>query len=75
MSHLIYALPVLACPIGMSLMMWLMMRGKNTSPESTGGEGTVEQRQSQLARLQAEIEALRRSQQPTSVGPVHDSVR
>ncbi len=58
-------------------MMWLMMRGKTTSsaPETTGGEGTVEQRQSQLARLQAEIDALRRSQQPTSVGPVHDSVR
>ena len=56
MDNLLYLLPVLACPVGMGLMMWLMMRGghrQDAAPPS-GQEQTQE-----LRRLRSEVEALR----------------
>lgn len=57
MAQLLYPLALLACPIGMGLMMWLMMRGgKHEAPQpspSTTGE---------LTRLQAEVDQLRAAQ-------------
>ena len=37
MSELFYALAVLACPLGMGAMMWLMMRGGKSQPEPQHG--------------------------------------
>ncbi|MGA5189262.1 hypothetical protein ACPCSL_22095 [Streptomyces griseoincarnatus] len=56
MQNLLYILPALACPIGMGLMMWFMMRpmhGAQTAPDADRQE---------LTRLRKEIEALRSEQ-------------
>ncbi len=56
MSHIFYSLAILACPVGMGLMMWMMMRGnKQTAvpPEAVGAQ------RAELARLQAQIDSLR----------------
>jgi hypothetical protein len=53
MDKLLYLLPVLACPIGMGLMMWLMMRPKHGSQPATTAD------QQELLRLRKEIDALR----------------
>lgn len=53
---MLYLLAVLACPVGMGLMMWFMMRGRhsnNTQPTS----GDQEQ---EVAALRAEVADLRR---------------
>lgn len=52
MEQLLLVLAVLACPVGMGLMMWFMMRGRSEQP------ATPDQEQ-ELARLRAQIEALR----------------
>ncbi|MEV8311756.1 hypothetical protein AB0P36_31625 [Streptomyces flavidovirens] len=59
MDQLLYLLPVLACPIGMGLMMWFMMRSRR-SPEGQAPQTppTAEQQQ-ELTRLRQEVEALR----------------
>jgi hypothetical protein len=58
MDKLLYLLPVLACPIGMGLMMWLMMRGKPTTPAAQPDPATQEE----IAVLRAEIATLRAGQ-------------
>ncbi len=50
-----YLLLVLACPVGMGLMMWLMMRGNKSAP-SSGPDPEV-------ARLRAELDELRQTPQ------------
>ena len=55
MSHLIAALPLLACPLGMGVMMLFMGRGHR---------GTEPGRDTELARLQAEIDRLRQDVTP-----------
>ncbi|MET9835543.1 hypothetical protein ABZ078_41110 [Streptomyces sp. NPDC006385] len=56
MESLLYLLPALACPVGMGLMMWFMMRGRHPAP-------TTAQEQ-EPARLRKEVEALRGEQAP-----------
>ena len=57
MTQLLYSLPLLACPIGMGLMMFFMMRGKG---HETHGETTHD---AELTTLRAEVEQLRLSRQ------------
>ncbi|TFD81590.1 hypothetical protein [Cryobacterium fucosi] len=58
MSTVFYTLALLACPVGMGLMMWFMMRGKHKdgaaaplSPDDAA----------ELTRLRAEADQLRES--------------
>jgi hypothetical protein len=62
MPTILYSLAVLACPVGMGLMMWLMMRGAKqpTTPDPTAQDASTE-----LARLRAEIDQLQAAQRDT----------
>ena len=55
MESALYTLGVLACPIAMGLMMFLMMRGHNKglADQAPAADG------SEVARLRAEIEAIK----------------
>ena len=59
MQQLFYSLALLACPIGMGLMMWMMMRGQhtNSAAATTGSDRPDDLRQ--VAQLRAEIEQLK----------------
>ena len=54
MQSVLLGLAVLACPVGMGLMMWLMMRGHGQSTTSTAGATSQ-----QVDELRAEIERLK----------------
>jgi hypothetical protein len=55
MQSLLLGVAVLACPVGMGLMIWMMMR--DHSKDAGGGEGPSWQQQVQA--LRAEIEQLK----------------
>lgn len=61
MVQVLYALAIVACPAGMGLMMWLMMRSGKTQSDagvpSTASEAEVKQ-------LRADLDELR-AKQPT----------
>jgi hypothetical protein len=71
MQQLLYSLAALACPVGMGLMMWMMMRGQggnkgsqaNPAPPAEG-----EDRAGQVAALRAEIEQLKADQAARRAG-------
>lgn len=60
MQQLLYILPALACPVGMGLMMWFMMRGRGKNRPT---QATPDQEQ-ELASLRAQIKALRPEPKP-----------
>ena len=55
MPESLYALAILACPLGMGVMMWVMMRGKTSSAPTT------EAKQDELSALRTEIDQLKAS--------------
>lgn len=57
MAEIFYGLALLACPLGMGAMMWLMMRGGHPHSPEPSAAGSAE-----LARLRAEVEQLRAEQ-------------
>jgi hypothetical protein len=58
MSELLYLLVLLACPIGMGAMMWMMTRGHGSRPQPA-------EDQAALAGLRAEIDQLRAERSAT----------
>ena len=58
MSHLFYSLAILACPLGMGAMMWMMMRGSKQGPPS----GYDPAKAAEFVQLQTQIDALRAQQ-------------
>lgn len=58
MEQSLLALAVLACPVGMGLMMWLMMRGqKRPAPPEEGSSPSPAD--AEFASLRAELDQLR----------------
>ena len=60
MSELFYSLAILACPVGMGLMMWFMMRGMNSQPATAPADDV------ELSRMRAEIDQLRAAQRDSA---------
>ena len=63
-SEAIYAMALLACPMGMGLMMWFMMRGGN---HSSSGAAPSASSDAELASLRAEVDQLRAEQRDRDV--------
>ena len=61
MEQLLYAIPLLACPVGMGLMMWFMMR----RPDADGDHAATPN-QDELTRLRAELDQLKAAQRENS---------
>lgn len=67
MSEALLALAVLACPVGMGVMMWFMMRGsKNSSPSAPVPSPATEV---ELTKLRAEVDQLRASERDSGQNP------
>jgi hypothetical protein len=54
MDSLLLSIALLACPVGMGMMMWMMMRGQGKTGDGQHGEP-----QQEVARLRAEIDELK----------------
>lgn len=59
MTEASYALALLACPVGMGLMMWFMMRGGKHSTPAPPQPSTSD---AELVALRAEVDQLRAEQ-------------
>jgi hypothetical protein len=61
--ELFYSLAVLACPVGMGLMMWLMMRGNKSHGQARSGSDA------EIAALRAQLDQLRAAQRDRDAAP------
>ena len=63
MAESLYALAVLACPVGMGAMMWFMMRGgKQPAPPAPAAPAQPSSGDAELVALRAEVDQLRAEQ-------------
>lgn len=60
MEGIVLALALLACPVGMGLMMWFMAKGmrKESPAAQTADSASVEQLREEHRRLGAELERV-----------------
>ena len=65
------ALALLACPAGMGLMMWLIMRGGHRSAPSVDHEKEMAQLRADVERLRAAQDRRGRSESPAPQAPNH----
>ena len=62
MSQVLFSLALLACPVGMGLMMWFMMRGKKHGNEDSSPSSPAPATDAELTKLRAEVDQLRAGQ-------------
>lgn len=62
-------LALLACPVGMGAMMWLMMRGGHSNSGQRGPGTPGEAQQMELARLRAELDQLKAAERDRAGDP------
>ena len=62
MPESLFALALLACPLGMGAMMWMMMR----RPAEPSASEDTQVKQTELAALQAQIDQLHAQQRHAS---------
>jgi hypothetical protein len=55
----LYSLAILACPVGMGLMMWMMMRTGKKQPDPTQQGAGPSQTDAELTSLRADLDQLR----------------
>lgn len=67
MESIVLGVAVLACPVGMGLMMWFMTKGMGSKKEDPA---TVEQMRAEQQRLATQVEQLERERSADEV-PVH----
>jgi hypothetical protein len=66
MESVLLALALLACPVGMGLMMWFMAKGMRPGSKADAKAAiSVEDLQAEHRRLGAEIERLERESPPS----------
>jgi nitrogen fixation-related uncharacterized protein len=68
MQTLLYGVAVLACPIGMGVMMWMMMRGQRRDASGTSLGSTATERAAEISALRAEVAQLRADRAVQSAG-------
>jgi hypothetical protein len=66
MQSLLLGVAVLACPVGMTLMMWMMMRGQGK--ETTGIEDHSWQQVAEVLRIEIEQLKAQRANDRTTGG-------
>ncbi|MEU0721796.1 hypothetical protein ABZ498_32045 [Streptomyces lavendulocolor] len=70
----VLVLLLLACPVGMCLMMWLMSRyqrqnqARAQAQRPAGGPSDPDEKAAEVTRLQAEIDQLKAAQRDTPQG-------
>ena len=69
MTQILYTLALLACPVGMGLMMWFMMRGMKHGNESDAPSSSSPAADAELTKLRAEVDQLRAGQRDSGQNP------